>query len=87
MTSTFSKLGLTLSALYLIICVALIWTQGLFGESFIAIILGMPLSLLLASVEFGNVSGPLMYVLILLPIAFNAFLLYWIGYLLGKLSR
>lgn len=86
MTTSRSTLGFAFSGLYLLLCAFLIGTQGLFGESFIAIILGLPLSLLMASVEFGNVEGPFLYVLVLLPIIFNAFLLYWIGYFLGKYS-
>lgn len=79
-----SKPGVILSAVYLLICVALIFSQGLFGESFIALILGMPWTLMLASIEFGNVSGALLYILILLPIAINALLLYWIGAFFGR---
>ncbi len=79
-----SKLGLLLAGTYLVLCVWLIATQGLFGESFIALILGLPLSLVFVSFEYGNVSGPFLYVLILLPIVLNAFALYWIGTLVSR---
>ncbi len=87
MTPPVSRLGVALSAIYVIVCAALIYSQGLFGESFIAIILGLPLSLVFASFEFGNVSGFFVYVLVLLPIIFNTFLLYWIGYCIGFIGR
>lgn len=82
-----SKLGLVLTGLYVLACAYLIATQGLFGESFIAIILGLPLSMLLAAVEFGNVTGPLLYVLVLLPLVVNAFVLYGIGFVIGKFTK
>lgn len=79
-----SKPGLILSGVYLAISAYLIATQGLFGESFIALILGMPWTLILASFEFGGVSGYLAYVLILAPLALNAYILYVVGKLLGR---
>lgn len=75
---------LILPGLYLLLCAYLIATQGLFGESFIAILLGLPWTLILAYFEFFNVTPPLAYVLILAPIALNAAILYWIGSLFGK---
>lgn len=82
-----SKLGLLLASIYVVIAAYFILTQGLFGESFIAIVLGMPWSLVLALIEFGNASGPVLYALILAPIVLNTFLLYWIGHVLGKFRR
>jgi len=76
--------GIIFAGLYALLCSILIATQGLFGESFIAILLGLPLSMVLASIEFGNVSGILLYVLVLLPIVINAFALYWLGYFVGQ---
>lgn len=76
--------GLILSGMYVVLCVYLIATQGLFGESFIAIILGLPLSMAFAAIEFGNATGPLLYVMIFLPLAVNALVLYRIGSLFGK---
>jgi len=73
-----------LPGLYLLISVYLIYTQGLFGESFIALILGMPWTLALSYFEFGGVEGAMMYVLILAPIALNALILYTIGKLLSR---
>jgi hypothetical protein len=75
-----SKYGLILAGIYILIAVFLIATQGLFGESFIAIILGLPWVLLFSLVEFGGVEGAMMYVLILTPMVLNAILLYLIGW-------
>lgn len=82
---TLSKPGLVLAALYLVLCAYLIYTQGLFGESFIALILGLPWSMLFAYFEYGNTSGSGLVVMLLVPLALNAYLLYWIGSLFGRL--
>lgn len=82
--TTRTSTGLTLAGLYILVCIALIATQGLFGESFIVIILGMPWSAMLAFFEFGNASGALLYVLVLAPLVLNALILYGIGWLLGQ---
>jgi len=83
-----SKLGLALASLYVLLAVYLIATQGLFGESFIALILGLPWSMIPSFFEFGGASGVLMYVLLLGPIALNVALLYFIGTVLARiLSR
>jgi hypothetical protein len=73
-----------LPGIYLAISAYLIYTQGLFGESFIALILGLPWTLILSYFEFGGASGALAYVLILAPIALNAYILYVIGKLLSR---
>jgi len=74
-----------LPALYLLVSAYLIGTQGLFGESFIALILGMPWTIILAYFEFFNATPPLAYVLIFGPIALNAAIMMWyIGSLFGK---
>jgi hypothetical protein len=73
-----------LPGIYLAASAYLIATQGLFGESFIALILGLPWTLVLSYFEFGGVSGPLMYVLIFAPIAINAYILYVVGKLLNR---
>ena len=78
------KLGFILAGLYLLVCAYFIATQGLFGESFIGLIVGLPWSLIPAYFEFGNVEGTTLYVLILLPLALNALLLYCIGACLDK---
>ena len=80
-----SKLGATCAGLYALVAVYLIATQGLFGESFIAIVLGMPWTLFLALIEFGGAEGFLSYVLIIIPMLLNALVLYWFGALLGGL--
>jgi hypothetical protein len=82
-----TKIGTALAGAYIVLCGVLIGTQGLFGESFIAIILGLPWSMAFAYFEFGNVSGALLYVLVLAPMVLNAALLYWIGLLISKIFR
>ncbi len=79
-----SRLGLILAAIYVVICALLIWSQGLFGESFIALILGLPWSMVFALFEFGGASGALIYVMVLAPLALNTFLLYCLGVLIGR---
>lgn len=73
-----------LPGIYLAISAYFIGTQGLFGESFIALILGLPWTLVLSYFEFGGASGALAYVLILTPIALNAYILYVVGKLLSR---
>lgn len=73
-------LGVLFAAMYLIVAGYLIGTQGLFGESFIAILLGMPWALVPSFFEYGGQGGSaVMYFLVLGPIALNAAILYWIG--------
>lgn len=79
-----SKLGTALAGIYLLISAYLIYTQGLFGESFIALILGMPWSLGFSAIEYGGASGAVLAVMLLAPIALNAYILCWIG---KKVSR
>lgn len=81
-----STLGLILSGIYVLASAYLILTQGLFGESFIAIILGLPWSLGLSYFEYFNASGAVAIVLLIIPMILNAFILYWIGSLIGKLT-
>ncbi len=73
-----------LAAIYVVICALLIWSQGLFGESFIALLLGLPWSMVFSLFEFGQASGAILYVMILAPLALNAFLLYCLGVLVGR---
>jgi hypothetical protein len=82
---TRSPFGLVLAGIYLLFTIFLFATQGIFGESFIALILGLPWSLIFVSFEYGNASGALLYVMVLAPIIFNALLLYGIGMLLEKM--
>lgn len=82
--STRTSTGLVLAALYVLVCTVLISMQGLFGESFIAIILGMPWSAMLAYFEFVHAEGVLLYVLVLTPLVINALVLFGIGYAAGK---
>jgi len=58
----------------------LIFTQGLFGESFIALQLGMPWVMLFSYFEFFNPrSVPALATLLILPIVINAAVLYIVG--------
>ncbi len=79
-----SKPGFVLAGLYVLVSAYLILTQGLFGESFIAIILGLPWVLLPAFFEFGGEGRVLVYVFILTPIIINTLILYWVGSVLGR---
>ena len=76
----------SLPGLYLLLlCAYLIATQGLFGESFIAILLGFPWSFALAFFEYGgNPSTLMIYVLVLGPIALNAAILWYVGSLIDR---
>jgi len=82
--SMYSKAGIIIAGLYLALAAYLIGTQGLFGESFITLILGMPWTLGLAYFEYFSLDGTAVYALALLPIALNAVLLYWIA---ARLTR
>lgn len=86
-----SKVGLILSFLYLIGSIFLILSQGLFGESFIAILLGFPWSFLIVLGGINSIvsdSSPLyslfLYSWILAPIIVNIVVLYWVGFVLEK---
>jgi len=81
-----SKLGLGLALAYLVLCTFLIFSQGLFGESFIAIILGFPWSFLFAYFEYLSAEGLFLTLLLLIPIALNALLLLWIGTRISRKS-
>lgn len=79
-----SKPGLVLSGAYVLVAAYFIATQGLFGESFIALILGLPWSMLPSFFEFGGTSSSsIMMTLIFAPMIINTALLYWIGSLFG----
>ncbi len=77
MTEWISKPGIITAGVYLALSLYFISTQGLAGESFIAIVLGIPWSFVLALVEYGSAQGPILTVLLLTPIALNALILYW----------
>lgn len=77
-----STTGLVLGGAFLLASTFLILTQGLFGESFIALILGMPWVLVLSYFEFFNpTSTTVLAALLILPIIVNALLLYGLGVL------
>jgi len=86
-----SKVGLILSFLYLMGSIFLVLSQGIFGESFIAILLGFPWSFLIVLGGINAVvsdSNPLfflfLYAWVLTPIIVNVILFYWVGVFLEK---
>lgn len=79
-----SNPGCILAGLYVLVVLYFVVTQGLFGESFIAIILGMPWTLALAAIEFGGAEGAVAAILLIIPMAINAYLLYLLGGFLGR---
>ncbi|RJQ35278.1 hypothetical protein C4556_00525 [Candidatus Parcubacteria bacterium] len=80
-----SKIGLALMGAFLLLGAYFILTQGLFGESFVALLLGMPWILLLSYFEFFEPSSTLVLgVLLLLPLLLNAVILYGVGMLLER---
>ncbi len=79
-----SKLGMILGGGYALLALVLVLTQGLFGESFIAIILGLPWTLLLSFFEFFGAEGPLLVILLVLPMVINAYLLYRLGKFISR---
>lgn len=85
-----SKLGCSLSFIYLGLCFYLLATQGLFGESFIVVFLGLPWNLLLIFLDkFSPKEGTALFHLYLYaeflgPIILNAFILYWLGVSIDK---
>ena len=88
-----SKVGWALAGLYLVITVCLIGSQGLFGESFIAVFLGLPWSALLVLIDdyFPHQGSPLylvvLYGQLFFPIIVNASVLYLIGVGIERLFR
>jgi len=78
-----SKTGLALGGIFLLISLYLILTQGLFGESFIALILGIPWVFMFSAFEFFNPqSEAALGVMLLLPILLNTALFYCVGILI-----
>jgi hypothetical protein len=81
---TLSRIGLTLALLYAAVSAFLIFSQGLFGESFVVLLLGFPWSFIPAFFEFGNVTGAMLYLLVFAPLVLNTLILYWIGSLIER---
>lgn len=78
-----SKMGLVLAGVFALGSLYLIVTQGLFGESFVALILGLPWVWGLAYFEFFSPRSELVLgTLLLFPILINVALLYTIGLLI-----
>ena len=86
-----SKVGWVFAGLYLATAVFLIRSQGLFGESFIAVVLGLPWSALLVFIgaqRLGSLLYPVgLYAVVLFPIILNTSLLYLIGFGVERLFR
>ncbi len=82
-----SRTGLLLAGAYVLIVVYFVVTRGLLDESFVALILGIPWTLLLALIEFGGASGAVVQVLLIATMALNAFILYFVGVFIDKLRR
>lgn len=82
-----SKTGLLLAGVYVLIVVYFVTTRGLLDESFVAIILGAPWTLLLALIEFGGAQGATVQALLIATMALNAFILYCVGVFVDKLRR
>jgi hypothetical protein len=82
-----SKTGLFLAGAYLLIVVYFVATRGLLDESFVALILGIPWTLLLALIEFGGAQGATVQALLLATMALNAFILYCAGVFLDNIRR
>ena len=95
MKLTKSKVWLTFSLFYLLGSAYLFLSQGVFGEGFIAIVLGFPWSFLIILSNARAIvsdSSPLytqfLYARLLGPIIVNLVLLYWVGIVAKKvLSR
>lgn len=80
-----SKLGAAFVGIYIAIGAYFILTQGLFGESFIALILGLPWVLIPAYFEFFGLQNDIaMMVFTLTPLVINIVLLYFVGLLIGR---
>jgi hypothetical protein len=81
-----SKTGLLLAGAYGVVALYFILTQGLFGESFIAIILGIPWSFIFSFFEYWQAEGIVAVMLLIAPMLLNAYLLYLIGKKIGNRS-
>lgn len=81
----YSKTGVALALIYIASAAYLIAIQGLFGESFIAIMLGLPWSLGLSYFEYFGADGAALVFFLVMPMALNALIFYWIGTLISRL--
>lgn len=89
-----SKVGWVCAGLYLATAAFLLSSQGLFGESFIAVVLGLPWSALLVLIDdrlFPPEGSPLfhvgLYVQLFSPMVLNAIVCYLIGVGLERFFR
>lgn len=74
-----------LAGIYIGISAYLLATQGIFGESFVVLLLGLPWSLIPSFFEFGGAEGAVLYALVLLPLLVNAIVFYLLGKFFGRL--
>ncbi|MBX4197964.1 hypothetical protein KW782_01375 [Candidatus Parcubacteria bacterium] len=74
-----SNIGLVLSLIYIVVSIFFISTQGLLGESFITLILGLPWSMIPAFFEYAHSTSIILYISLIVPLIVNVFVLYWIG--------
>jgi hypothetical protein len=79
-----SLLKYIVPGLYVAIVVYFLATQGLTGESFIAIVLGLPWSLAFSFFEYWQADGALLTALLLIPIVLNTYILYRLGKWVGS---
>lgn len=81
-----SKTGLACAGVFILAAAYFIGTQGLFGESFIALILGLPWVLIPSYFEFFGLQNDIaMMFFTLAPMVINVVLSYWIGSMIGSL--
>ena len=78
----YSKIGLSVALVYILISIYFGFRQGLFGESFVAFFLGLPWSFFLVFFDkflpHSTLFHWFLYVIVLGPIL-NTVLLYWFG--------
>lgn len=89
-----SKGGWACAGLYLATAAFLLSSQGLFGESFIAVVLGLPWSALLVLIDDGllppegsSLYRVGLYVQLFSPMVLNVIVCYLIGFGLERLFR
>ena len=88
-----SRPGVCFALAYTLLCVYCILTQGLFGESFVVLVLGLPWTFLLISIGIYNVEFSSSfalyyeYFIALAPLVLNVLILYWVGAMSVKVYR
>ena len=86
-----SKVGWACAGLYLATAAFLLSSQGLFGESFIAVLLGLPWSALMVLIDDwfppGSPFHVGLHVQLFSPMVLNVIMCYFIGFGLERLCR